>query len=268
MSMKITLVTIFTLAILTALVWQTDTAKSQVATEGLISYWSFDQATVEGDVVKDIWDENHGTLMGNPKVVEGKVGQALEFDGQTDYVSVENVDSFNFGDSDFSIECWIKVDDDNNSYIINFKDMADNNPHVEFYTNYPSAGNLGAHILDSTGSGFRTTYVSSDVTDSKWYHVVMIYLDAKNVVNLYLDGEITASNRDSNAPIGALENWNWLSIGRSQVGEFMDGIIDEVRIYDRALSDDEIIQNMNAEGLSVNPVEKLVLTWGAVKASK
>jgi len=45
-----------------------------------------------------------------------------------------------------------------------------------------------------------------------------------------------------------------------------EGPIDEVRVYNRALSEDEVVQNMNAEGMAVvNPAEKLAFTWGKIK---
>jgi hypothetical protein len=44
-------------------------------------------------------------------------------------------------------------------------------------------------------------------------------------------------------------------------------MVDEVRIYDRPLSEEEILQNMEAEGMSVEPADKLVETWGKIKVS-
>jgi len=43
------------------------------------------------------------------------------------------------------------------------------------------------------------------------------------------------------------------------------GMIDELRLYDRPLSEDEVLQNYEAEGLSVSPGQKLSLTWGGLK---
>ena len=257
--------TAFILTVIATLAWQIDTAKGQVVKDGLISYWTFDDADIEDDTVRDVWGEHHGTIMHDPKVVEGKVAQALELDGIDDYVDCGS--SFNFRDSDFSIESWIRVDDDDTSYIICFKDTADNNPHIEFYTNYLAAGNLGAHMLDSRGSGFRTTYASSDVTDSQWHHVAMVFKHKENTVELYLDGKLTVSGTGS--IIDALDNFDWGSIGKSHKGELMDGAIDELCIYDRVLSVDEINRNMEAKGFAaIESANKLAETWGGVKASK
>jgi hypothetical protein len=264
--MKTKVALFFIFAICAMLTLQANTAKCQsAAKDGLVSYWSFDNKTITGTTVKDVWGSNDGTLMNNPDVVEGEVNQALKFNGSNSYVSVEKYTGLDFTGLDFSIECWINIDDDDNSYIINLKDTTDNNPHIEFYTNYPSAGNLGAHILDTTGSGFRTTYTGSDVTDGKWHHVAMVYVDKSNVVYLYLDGKKVDTVPEGNGAINVLEGWNWISIGRSQVGEYTTGCIDELRIYNRALSDNEVLQNMTAKGLAVKPDGKLSFTWGKIK---
>ena len=51
-----------------------------VVTEGLVSYWTFDKQDIAGGTVKDVWGENDGKIVGDPKVVDGQVGEALEFD--------------------------------------------------------------------------------------------------------------------------------------------------------------------------------------------
>ena len=61
-----------------------NTAPASVVTDGLVSYWTFDKAYIVNDTVKDVWGDNNGTIIGNPKVVPGKIGEALEFDGADD----------------------------------------------------------------------------------------------------------------------------------------------------------------------------------------
>ena len=62
-------------------------------------------------------------------------------------------------------------------------------------------------------------------------------------------------------------------IGASvRIGEdtrrYFEGLIDELGIYDRALTDDEIERNFNAKGLAVSPQKKLAITWGEIKVSR
>ena len=79
MKAKVTLITVFVLALI-ILALQTNPAKGQVVTDGLISYWTFDKADIEGDTAKDVWGPNNGTISG-AKIAKGLVRDALEFDG-------------------------------------------------------------------------------------------------------------------------------------------------------------------------------------------
>ena len=58
-----------------------------IVTEGLVSYWTFDEKDLTGFTVKDVWGENDARIVGAPKIVDGQVGEALEFDGANDYVN-------------------------------------------------------------------------------------------------------------------------------------------------------------------------------------
>lgn len=100
---------------------------------------------------------------------------------------------------------------------------------------------------------------------SVWYHVVGTY-DGKEM-KIYVDGKLEnstdAQSGDINYPdrifftIGAYKDDN---------EDFSHkGIIDEVRIYDRALSEKEIENNLKAEGLAVESIGKLSITWGHIK---
>jgi len=53
----------------------------QFVTDGLISFWTFDEATVTVDTVEDTWGNNNATIMGDTTTGDGKIGQALECDG-------------------------------------------------------------------------------------------------------------------------------------------------------------------------------------------
>ena len=87
---------IFPLVLLAFLAWQSS-AEAQVVKDGLVSYWSLDEVTIEGKKVKDLMGENDGEMKGDPKIVAGRRGEALEFDGAEDYVEIPSDDSLNLG---------------------------------------------------------------------------------------------------------------------------------------------------------------------------
>ena len=80
-----------------------------VVTDGLVSYWTFDRHQVVGGTVKDVWGENDGTIVGNPKVVSGYVREALEFDGPRDYVNLTNLGDFGSQIGASTFEAWVKT---------------------------------------------------------------------------------------------------------------------------------------------------------------
>ena len=65
-----------------------------IVTDGLVSYWTFDEQDITDNTVKDVWGNNNGTIVGEPKIVAGQVGDALQFDGAKDYVNLTNLGDF------------------------------------------------------------------------------------------------------------------------------------------------------------------------------
>ncbi len=65
--------------VLVTMPWLIDTAECAVVTDGLISYWTFDNADIDGFTVNDVWGESHGTFVGPAGIVDGgKFGNALD----------------------------------------------------------------------------------------------------------------------------------------------------------------------------------------------
>ncbi len=96
---------ILTLALASS-VLQVNPSQSQVVRDGLVNYWSFDAADVEGNTVKDVVGGNDGTIVDGPKQVRGKFGEAFEFAGKPDAIDVGSPTDGNldFGDAkDFSM---------------------------------------------------------------------------------------------------------------------------------------------------------------------
>ena len=90
-------------------IFSLNVASASVVTDGLVSYWTFDKGSIVNKNVKDVWGDNTAKIIGNPKVVPGQVGEALEFDGVNDFVNLTTLGDFGrqFGTSSF--EAWIKT---------------------------------------------------------------------------------------------------------------------------------------------------------------
>ncbi|HEC03940.1 MAG TPA: hypothetical protein ENI81_10430, partial [Phycisphaerales bacterium] len=82
-------ITLLVMAILATMFGQIDVAKSQVVTDGLLSYWTLDAADIDGQTVKDAWGDRDGKIIGNTHSTAGRIGDALTFDGDGDYVDFD-----------------------------------------------------------------------------------------------------------------------------------------------------------------------------------
>ena len=112
------------------------------------------------------------------------------------------------------------------------------------------------------------------MVSAEWHHVVVIYDGI--TLKVYLDGEPCGAEdpaegdvtpREKPFTIGGYGS-NPADIGGN---DLYSGRIDEVRLYNRALSDDEVKQNFDSRaigGIAVESLDKLVETWGKIKASK
>ena len=209
-------------------------------TNGLVGYWSFDgQYTTSTDGTRDVSNNgNWGAFNGGVKPVAGVSGQALSFDGVDDYVNAGSDASLNFlNKSAITVEAWVK----NNT-------LAGGSDTIVSQMNTSGLGgfwlgtgwltvNKAYFAVDIGGVPYSAT--SAVLSTGTYYHLVGIY-DGSNV-RIYVNGVegtpspvvgvLTAPNHST--LIGA-----WMTNGY-----YWDGIIDEVRIYNRALSADEVKQH-------------------------
>ena len=108
MLLRISLLILFTTSFFLA-VPLTD---AQELLEGVVSYWSFDADTIAGGTVTDLLGDNDGELDGNPKAVAGKIGDALEFNGEN-FVHIPGTGSLEFaGEDEMSVVAWVNPDSD------------------------------------------------------------------------------------------------------------------------------------------------------------
>ncbi len=259
---KKTLIIAFVLTFIGTAFWYADTAKAQAqpsfVTDGLISFWTFDKSDVSGKTIKDVWGNNNGTFIGgDPQLVTGKIGEALKLDGKV-YVEMpigSPVDKALIGKPSFTIEFWANVESDAKHQAWFGKGEGAQSKAIRILAD-PGGNEWGMHFWDNdwwTG-----------VATGGWQHIVFTFDGKSNVGQMFKDGKIqgnhtfAATDFASSAVWIGKEIWQGSSLGK--------GTIDEVRVYSKALTQDEVTQNFLVNSVSpVEPVDKLSTTWGDIK---
>jgi hypothetical protein len=207
----------------------TYTITSQEYPPGMVSYWKFDEGA--GTIAYDSVGTNHGDIYGATWTA-GILGSALNFDGD-DYVLVPRSDSLE--PAHITVEACVKRSDSPGSYrYIVGKYLAGGWGSYGLYSG--AAGGLSFYIGDSSYFVLSPGVSSSEIWDGRCHHVAGTYDGSK--VRLYLDGVEVGTGTPTTISIYYTEGD--LSIGRYGTAWYYSGLIDEVAIYNRALSAEEI----------------------------
>ncbi|MEX0933683.1 MAG: LamG domain-containing protein [Candidatus Paceibacterota bacterium] len=232
---------------------------------GLVGHWTFDGKHMDNGVEDASGNGNTGVLFGQSATttVAGKIGQALEFDGVDDYVTVSNASLLNPVTS-LTVSVWVKIRVlDEYQEIVSKGSCNGGFFNDTFFLCVHTAGS--SVILGSTydgGGSYVTRTVGIDNEElNQWIYLTGVIDTVNDKISLYKNGSLASQTDYTN---NILTNADPLRIGGSG-GVYLDGDIDDVRIYDRALSNDEIkrIYNATRPG-AVNKSRRDSLTDGLV----
>ena len=168
----------------------------------------------------------------------------MEFDGTNDYINVPYNANLNFGTDNFSISLWYKTDvelSSSNEQSILRKDDLGGSPRRFYQIVHGDEGGpdeIYFMTYDSSISGDtdKANIVSTSVNDGNWHHVVG--LRDGTSLKLYFDGKLAGTDTDEQRNVN---NTHDLKLGTiDELGSYFNGLIDDVYIYNYALSADEI----------------------------
>jgi CSLREA domain-containing protein len=199
---------------------------------GMVSWWDGSGASTTAN---DIADGNNGTLQNGAAFASGKVGQGFGFDGVDDQILVAHNANQNTG-AQITLDAWIRPTAvaplNSNPSIIN-KRTAANSEGYTFEVN--NAGN-GLYFEITTSNGVFSATAANALTLNTWQHVAATF-DGANL-RIFLNGSQVASSAGTGT-INAVTSD--LVIGRNiALGTSFTGQIDEVELFNRALSQIEI----------------------------
>ena len=194
----------------------------------LIAYWRFDET--EGDIAYDSVGKHDGAIIGDPiwQPEGGMVDGALEFDGQDDYVTTGLVlDPSTFGP--ISVFAWIKGGAPG-QVIISQRNG------VNWLKADPSDGKLMTALSRPAGGRIPPVPLVSEliITDNTW-HLIGFFWDGL-YRHLYVDGSEVARDAASLSGLQSAQGVLYLGVGSTLAPDtFFSGLIDDVRIYNRAI---------------------------------
>ena len=209
-------------------------------TRGLVGYWSFDEGG--GTVARDAsGNNNHGTLTNGPKWTQGKSGGALQFDGKDDYVDVGNNSVLNFTNtSAFSAEAWVYLTRSSGRHK-GIMGKGSGSASQQYWGLYYKTDSKEWRAILYDGSIYSIVSSSDSQPTNKWIHLLMTY-DGVNNLKFYINGNYIGQ---SVATLGDFSHINTAKIGTIWNTFSFPGIIDEARIYNRALTEAEVKYHYN-----------------------
>ncbi len=216
-------------------------AVSNTSPNGLIAAYSFDAGS--GPTAADSSGNGiGGTLSGATWTTAGKYGNALSFNGTTSYVDLGNPAALQLTGS-MTIEAWVKAaaNPADDGQIVaksdetgwQFKTSPDTGPHT-----------FGMSISGSAGS-MTQRYSTTARSLNTWYHVAGVYNATAGTLSTYVNGVLDNGTLLGAIPAAQFNQAVNVNIGRRTGGFYFNGVIDEVRIYNSALTPAQIQADMN-----------------------
>ncbi len=209
---------------------------------GLKGYWSFNGQDMSGTTAYDRSGKGaNGTLTGGPATVEGKVGQALLLDGSNDRMSTTVLPSSLFTDATTTVAGWFKTSGLDKDF------LSQDSCSGGWRINIGDTGFINAELKGSGSCGATVATRRSNITglnDNSWHHFAVIMTTvtsgSNNNIDIYVDGVLNEQSLSSTASYSTASD-NTLHLGARYGGyNYFPGTIDEIRIYNRALSAAEI----------------------------
>ena len=226
-------------------------------TNGLALYLPFD-----GNANDASGNGNNGVVKGTAKWVAGQFKNAMEFDGAT-YIEVADKPNSGFDNvPGLTIEVWVKMSaHHDNGIVVKLTTAGQAWPcsyNLETWSHKLAYFDINSDI---------GKYATSDYPLDKWFHLVGVFDSKAGADMIYINGVLKSTNLrpEKIVPDGNLPVY----IGCVAPGQyFFKGMLDDLAIYSRALSQQEIVQDMNAFVTPVEHLDKATISWGEIKSQR
>ena len=218
----------------------------------LISWFRMDDLNSSGGIV-DYFGRNNGTPSGGAsQVANSKFGKAMSFDGSNDYIIINPAGSASVKDkTQQSISFWIYWNTVLTNQVL-YEDGTSGDYWRYTISTYngdalcgPTQLRFSTRDLSSGDSGTRETLCLHIPTAGQWYHYVSVYDNVSGTKQFYINGALYNSTTSSvNQFTSSSTAYNF--IGADSTGRYFNGTLDEVLIFNRSLTSDEVLALYNS----------------------
>ncbi|RPJ39211.1 MAG: DUF1349 domain-containing protein, partial [Planctomycetaceae bacterium] len=217
-----------------------------IADPNLVGWWKLDE--VSGPAVVD-WSghNNHGALQGAPQRVTGYDGGALKFNGSSDYVQVPHSETLIPTSGKATVSIWINAERHTGPGGSQWQGVFAKGGAPRLYNLYTEASGV-LHFSSGPAGAYIGSVSTGQVPLNEWVHVAVV-VDGKDI--FYINGEPAGEGgQGATVPTGGTAP---LTIGKTDEANFFLGMIDDVRLYNTALTQEQIKAAMRGD---------LLLAWG------
>ena len=207
---------------------------AQIPTDGLVAYYPFN-----GNANDESGNGNSGTLEGSPTLTTdrfGRLNSAYQFNGSTDYILVNNSDSF--PDSAITVAFWFNRDGVVPTGLENYLSK-----EHSFQSYMYSDSTMSTGVWRGTAGSWANWLDSAyKAPMNEWVFYAFTYSNSSQVAKTYINGTLISTQQDTDMAAIVRTSSYPMYIGRNGSSSvyFINGKMDDIRIYGRVLSDNEV----------------------------
>jgi hypothetical protein len=224
----------------------------------LVGLWLFDEGN--GDVAEDSSGNGNNGKINFAKYVNGKYGKALDFNGTNANVEIQHKDVLSV--EEFTLMAWINVP----KFTGAWQTIATQNTDgpIRNYGLFINDGSGLIHYSFTSGKAWQSFNAKSNVVNGEWRHIAATY--DRKIFICYVDGIVDGQTVNNLKPDNAQ---TVITIGSWVGGGWLKGMIDEVALYNKALSEKEInnaMKGLKGGGKAVEKGGKTTSCWAKIKS--
>ncbi len=232
------------------------TSNANDLTNGLVSYWPLN--VINGDnTTSDGSFANHLTVVGSPSVAPGTNGNAIVFNGTSQYLSISHGTANTatglpiYSTGGYTVCLWVKGAAQTAKYLFTEGSTASNNQLLLLQSGNAAGNNTKLDVLlrnDNNTTLLNHVVSTAVVFNNAWHHIA--WTDDNGVCKMYVDGNLDSSFAYTNN--NSSFSFNTTAVGalvRASASGFFNGTIDDVAVWERVLTASEI-QEFRTNGLA------------------